>query len=58
VNTTQTDPDGAAMRILVIEDHVKMASLLRPGLREEGMAVAVVSRAKMRSRLAGRLSTT
>ena len=30
------------MRVLVVEDEVKMASLIRRGLREEGMAVDVV----------------
>jgi two-component system, OmpR family, response regulator len=30
---------GAAMRILVVEDELKMASLLRRGLQEEGHAV-------------------
>jgi two-component system OmpR family response regulator len=32
------------MRILVVEDEVKMAALLRRGLREEGMAVDVADR--------------
>ncbi len=32
------------MRILVVEDEVKMAALLRRGLREEGMAVDVTER--------------
>src|SRR5437773_10425910 len=30
------------MRVLVVEDEVKMAALLRRGLNEEGMAVDVV----------------
>jgi two-component system OmpR family response regulator len=30
------------MRVLIVEDHVKMASLIRRGLRKEGMAVDVV----------------
>ena len=32
------------MRILVVEDEVKMAALIRRGLREEGMAVDVAER--------------
>jgi two-component system OmpR family response regulator len=32
------------MRILVVEDEVKMAALIRRGLREEGMAVDVADR--------------
>jgi two-component system, OmpR family, response regulator len=31
------------MRILIVEDHVKMASLVRRGLRKEGMAVDVAA---------------
>src|SRR3954451_8188683 len=34
--------DGAAqMRVLIVEDHVKMAGLIQRGLRKEGMAVDV-----------------
>ena len=29
------------MRVLIVEDHVKMASLIRRGLRKEGMAADV-----------------
>ena len=29
------------MRVLIVEDHVKLASLIRRGLRKEGMAVDV-----------------
>ena len=32
------------MRILIVEDDVKMASLMRRGLREEGMAADVAER--------------
>jgi two-component system OmpR family response regulator len=32
------------MRVLIVEDHVKMASLIRRGLRKEGMAVDVAVR--------------
>jgi two-component system OmpR family response regulator len=31
------------MRVLIVEDHVKMASLIRRGLRKEGMAVDVAN---------------
>ena len=32
------------MRVLVVEDEVKMAALLRRGLQEEGMAVDVAAK--------------
>ena len=34
-------PGAAAMRVLIVEDQVKMAGLIRRGLRKEGMAVDV-----------------
>src|SRR4051794_14209503 len=34
---------GLDMRVLIVEDEVKMAGLLRRGLREEGLAADVAS---------------
>jgi two-component system OmpR family response regulator len=36
--------DPVAMRVLIVEDEVKMASLIRRGLREEGLAADVASK--------------
>ena len=46
------------MRILIVEDQVKMASLLRRGLREEGLAADVAAAATTRSGWRARPSTT
>jgi DNA-binding response OmpR family regulator len=34
--------EGAAVRVLVVEDHAKLAMTVATGLRQEGMAVDVV----------------
>src|ERR1700752_1353690 len=34
---------GTAMRILIVEDHVKMAGLIKRGLEKEGMATDVAA---------------
>jgi two-component system, OmpR family, response regulator len=36
--------NGAPMRVLIVEDEVKMAALIRRGIREEGMAADVAVR--------------
>ena len=46
------------MRVLVVEDEVKMASLIRRGLREEGLAATSRPRARTRSGWPARPTTT
>ena len=41
------------MRVLIVEDEVKMAALIRRGLREEGMAVDVTERGEEALWMAG-----
>lgn len=38
---SSANPQSAVMRVLIVEDEVKMASLIRRGLRDDGMAADV-----------------
>jgi two-component system OmpR family response regulator len=46
------------MRLLVVEDELRMAKLLKRGFEEEGYAVDVVGMGPKRSSKAGRSTTT